>query len=116
MDNDWCKGYLKAVSGDGGKWETLSFVAVQPEPYHVHRITGMKFYLVLEEARRSYRKDPFHHRIYSVGVAYDDSQSGECSHYTSLLTGKDFPPILDRFNQYQEFAISRSKKEYSKCY
>lgn len=111
MDKDWRKGYLTAVNNDGNRttWETMGFIAVQPEPYHVHSITGMRFYLALEEAR--YRKHhPDFHRIYSVGVASNGSQGGECSLYTAIITGEEFPPALERFDQFHRFAVSHYKK------
>lgn len=114
MTEDWRKGYLTAINNEGCRsaWQTGAFIATQTEPYHIHRTTGMKFYLALEEVRQNHRKQSPYHRIYSVGVAQDGSQSGECSDYTAVITGDDFPPILERFDQFQRFAISRYKRLY----
>lgn len=114
MSKDWRKGYLTAINNDGCRtaWEAGAFISTQPEPYHIHSITGMKFYLTLEEPQRDrYTKAPFY-RLYSVGVARDGNQSGECSQYTALDAGGDYPPILERFDQYHEFAVIRWKRLY----
>lgn len=117
MTEDWRKGYLTALNdcGDGvSSWKTGAFIAVQSEPYRVHSSNGMKFYLVLEEAREDrYTKEPYH-RVYSVGVDRDGSQSGKCSDYAEfkvLVEGYDWTP-LERFDRYHQEASSIFAKAY----
>lgn len=114
MNEEWRKGYLTGLYNEGWRSEVKigSFIATSAEPYRQHRTTGMKFYLALEEARIDrYTKQPFH-RVWSVGVALDGSQSGECSAYSSLADSEGFPPIVERFEQLHQFAISNCKKLY----
>ena len=114
MPKNWRDGYLIGLSNEGWRCETATkaFIAIQARPYHQHRTTGMEFYLALEEASQDRYTKQFFHRIWSVGVASDGSQSGECSSYTSLAQGEGYPSILERFDQYQRFAVSNCKRRY----